>query len=523
MEEMIKIKKALISVSDKAGVVELAIKLEAMGVELISTGGTLKVLKEAGLQVISVSTFTGAPEIMGGRVKTLHPKIHAGILCRRDNDQDMDQLVQSDYRPIDLVVTNLYPFEQTVARDDSTDDDIIENIDIGGPSMIRAAAKNHRFVTVVVDPSDYSTLISQMEANGGETTLELRRHCAARVFQLSAQYEAAIAGYFAHGKPEIEEGFPSQLKPTFSGRIDLRYGENPHQQAAVYAQDGFAGPSLMKARQFSGKELSFNNYGDLDATLEMVLDFSEPFACVVKHANPCGAAVGATLAQAYQRAYESDPLSAFGSIIGLNRNVDMECARLLHDTPFVECILAPSFDEEAFKLLKKKKARRLLALSDILTGRPMDEVYFRYIRGGTLVQTADDRLIDTSELKVVTKRAPTDEELEALMFGWKIVKHTRSNAIVLAKDGATVGVGMGQTSRVDSGFMAVKRAGERAKGAVMASDAFFPMADGVEVATDAGVTAIIQPGGSKGDEQAIEAADKAGAAMVFTGVRHFRH
>ncbi len=523
MSDKVAIKRALISVSDKAGVVELASKLEAMGVELISTGGTLKVLKEAGLHVISVSTFTGAPEIMGGRVKTLHPRIHAGILCRRDNPQDMEQLVQADHRAIDLVIVNLYPFQQTVAREGASDEDIIENIDIGGPSMVRAAAKNHNFVTVVVDPADYDSLIQQMEANDGATDLEFRRHCAGRVFQLSAEYEAAIANYFAHGKPSGEAEFPEKLEPTFSGRVDLRYGENPHQKAAVYSLAGFSGPTLLKARQLSGKELSFNNYGDLDACLEMLLDFKEPFACVVKHANPCGAAVGSTHTEAYQRAYDSDPLSAFGSIIGINGNVDLECAKVLHETPFVECFLAASFSDEAFKLLKKKKARRLLTLPEILNGRPANENYFRFIRGGTLVQSADDRSIDSSELKVVTKRAPTDEELKALLFGWKVVKHTRSNAIVRAKDGATVGVGMGQTSRVDSGFMAVKRAGDRAQGAVMASDAFFPMADGVEVATDAGVTAIIQPGGSKGDEQAIEAADKAGAAMVFTGVRHFRH
>ncbi|MEA3297614.1 MAG: bifunctional phosphoribosylaminoimidazolecarboxamide formyltransferase/IMP cyclohydrolase, partial [candidate division Zixibacteria bacterium] len=317
--------------------------------------------------------------------------------------------------------------------------------------------------------------------------------------------------------------FPRQLTMNYTSKSKLRYGENPHQQAELYKREYHKGATLLRAEVLSGKELSYNNYGDLDATLDMLLDFDEPFACVLKHANPCGAATGTTLTEAYQRAYESDPLSAFGSIIGLNREVDIECAKQLHETPFVECILAPSFTEQAFKLLKKKKNRRLLALPEITEGRMKNEAVYKNIRGGMLVQTADDLITLESSLKVVTKRAPTPEELKSLMFAWKVVKHTKSNAIVLTRENATVGIGMGQTSRVDSGFMAVKRAGERAKGAVMASDAFFPMPDGVEVATDAGVTAIIQPGGSKGDDQAIEAADKADAAMVFTGVRHFKH
>ncbi len=523
MEDLVKIKRAVLSVSDKTGIEELGMKLQEMGVEIISTGGTLKRLKEAGVQAISVSTFTGAPEILGGRVKTLHPKVHAGILCRRDNQDDVDQMRELEYRFIDLVVVNLYPFQQTLAKVDADEAEIIENIDIGGPTMVRAAAKNFESVTVVTDPADYETLLEQMKEHDGTTELAFRRECAAKAFALTAQYDAAVAGYFAGGKEEEGIMFPKRLCLNFTFRSKLRYGENPHQKASIYAKDGYTAASLLSAEVLSGKELSYNNYNDLDACLDMLLDFQEPFACVLKHANPCGAAVGETLAEAYKLAYESDPLSAYGSIIGLNKEIDMATAKLLHETPFVECILAPSFTEEALALLKKKKNRRLLALPDITKGRMKNQMVYRYIRGGLLVQTADDIVTLESSLKVVTKRAPTPEELKSLLFAWKVVKHTKSNAIVLAKGNATVGIGMGQTSRVDSSFMAVKRAGERAKGAVMASDAFFPMPDAVEVATDAGVTAIIQPGGSKGDENAIAAADKANVAMVFTGTRHFKH
>jgi phosphoribosylaminoimidazolecarboxamide formyltransferase/IMP cyclohydrolase len=339
---------------------------------------------------------------------------------------------------------------------------------------------------------------------------------------MTADYDTAVAGYFAGGKPE-EGGFPPVLTHTYLKKSGLRYGENPHQQAALYADGSYTGPTLLGGEQLSGKELSYNNYGDLSACMDMLLDFSEPFACVLKHANPCGAATADNLAEAYRQAYESDPLSAFGSIIGLNREVDIETARLLHETHFVECMLAPGFTEEAFKLLKKKKARRLLVVPEITQGRMRGDFVYKHIAGGLLMQNADEHEISAEDLKVVTKREPTKEELKSLLFAWRVVKHTKSNAIVLAKGTATVGIGMGQTSRVDAGALAVKRAGDRAKGAVMASDAFYPMPDGVEVGTEAGVTAIIQPGGSKGDEQAIEAADKAGATMVFTGVRHFKH
>jgi len=523
MEENIKIKRALISVSDKSGLEELVKELDKLGVEIISTGGTLKKIKETSVQAISVSAFTGSPEVMDGRVKTLHPKIHGAILYRRDNPKDIEQLAQLESKSIDLLIVNLYPFKETLARPGATDDEIIENIDIGGPSLIRAGSKNFSAVTVVVDPSDYAELLKQLNENDGTTTLAFRKQCAAKAFSLTCSYDSAIAGYFNESRDKDESKFPEIFTPKYNFKAKLRYGENPHQDAAVYSSETYPGASLINAEILSGKELSYNNYGDLDACLDMLLDFSEPFACVLKHANPCGAAVGETLAEAYKHAYESDPLSAYGSIIGLNKVVDMETAKLLHETFFVECFLAPGFTDDAFKLLKKKKARRILALPDIEKGRLQGDMTYKPILGGLLVQTSDALETKASELKVVTKRAPTDKEIKDLLFAWKMVKHTKSNAIVLVKDGATVGVGMGQTSRVDAGALAVKRAKERSEGAVMASDAFFPMSDGVEVATDAGVTAIIQPGGSKGDEQAIEAADKAGAAMVFTGIRHFKH
>ena len=523
MSDQQKIKRALISVSDKTGVVELARKLDELGIEIISTGGTMKAIREADIHAVSVSTFTGSPEVMGGRVKTLHPKVHAAILFRRDNASDVEQLAELESKGIDLVVVNLYPFKETLAQAKATDADLIEKIDIGGPSMLRSAAKNHADVTVLVDPSDYDELITLLEKNDCTTSFEFRRKCAGKAFAMTSDYDTAINGYFAHGKPEKENRFPTVYTPTFNFKSSLRYGENPHQEAGLYADSSYTGPTLLNGEQLAGKELSYNNYGDLDACLDMLLDFSEPFACVLKHANPCGAATGATLAEAYKAAHESDPLSAFGSIIGLNQIVDIETARLLHETLFVECMLAPGFTDEAFKLLKKKKARRLLVVPEIANGRQTGNTVSKYIAGGLLMQDADDKQITQADLTVVTKRKPTNDEMKSLLFAWKIVKHTKSNAIVLAKDSATVGIGMGQTSRVDAGALAVKRAGERAKGAVMASDAFYPMPDGVEIGTDAGVTAIIQPGGSKGDEAAIEAADKAGATMVFTGVRHFKH
>jgi phosphoribosylaminoimidazolecarboxamide formyltransferase / IMP cyclohydrolase len=527
MPDKLKIKRALVSVSDKTGVVELCQALDKLGIEIISTGGTMKTLRDADIHVVSVSTFTGSPEILGGRVKTLHPKIHAGILYRRGNLEDEEQMQQAEFRGIDLVVVNLYPFKQTVAKSDASEEEIIENIDIGGPSMIRAAAKNFESVTVVADPSDYQTLLDQMKTNKGGTTLAFRRTCAGKAYAMTADYDTAVAAYFARTqkgvKSEEPQQFPKHLILNYDQVSSLRYGENPHQAASLYADKNWHAPSLIRAEILAGKELSYNNYGDLDACLDLLLEFSEPFACVLKHANPCGAAGGKTIAEAYKLAYDSDPLSAYGSIIGLNKEVDLACAELLHETPFVECILAPKYSDQALSLLMKKKTRRLLALPEISKGRIKGLNAFKFLQGGLLVQNADDIETSKLQLQAVTKRAPTPAEISSLLFAWKVVKHTKSNAIVLAKGSATVGIGMGQTSRVDSAFMAVKRAGDRAKGSVMASDAFFPMTDGLEMGTNAGVTAVIQPGGSKGDPEVIEAADKAGIAMVFTGIRHFKH
>jgi len=527
MTDKIKIKRALVSVSDKTGIVDLCAALGKLGVEIISTGGTLKTLRDADIHVVSVSTFTGSPEILGGRVKTLHPKVHAGILYRRGNAEDEEQMQQAEFKGIDLVVVNLYPFKQTVAKSGVTEDEIIENIDIGGPSMVRSAAKNFESVAIVCAPADYPTLLDQLKANKGATNLAFRRACAGKAYMLTADYDTAVSGYFARtaATPAAvtpQEMFPRRLNLQFDQVSSLRYGENPHQSASLYEDKAYTAPTLLKAQILAGKELSYNNYGDLDACLDMLLEFSEPFACVLKHANPCGAAAGNSISEAYKAAYESDPLSAFGSIIGLNKTVDLACAELLHETPFVECILAPKFTDDALALLTKKKTRRLLALPQIEQGRVAGLAAYKFIRGGLLVQSADDAET-TVQLQVVSKRSPTAEEIRSLLFAWKVVKHTKSNAIVLAKETATVGIGMGQTSRVDSAFMAVKRAGDRARGAVMASDAFFPMTDGLLTGTSAGVTAVIQPGGSKGDPEVIAAADTAGIAMVFTGIRHFKH
>jgi phosphoribosylaminoimidazolecarboxamide formyltransferase/IMP cyclohydrolase len=523
MIDMMKIKRALISVSDKTGLVELARALTKHEVEILSTGGTLAALKKEGIHAVSVSTFTGAPEILSGRVKTLHPKIHAGILARRDNEDDCAELTHHEYKPIDMVVVNLYPFEKTAANPHATEDEIIENIDIGGPTMVRAAAKNFAGVAVVTDSRDYQLIIEELDKNQGALGLELRKKLGAQAFALTERYDRAISGYFAGIGGKAGDDFPERLKFSFSLKSELRYGENPHQKGAFYRDAAFVGPTLAQARILSGKPLSYNNISDLDACLDMLLDFDEPFAVVLKHANPCGAATGATPADAYRDALASDPLSAFGSVIGLNKKVDMDAARLIHETHFVECLLAPGYDDDALELMKKKKNRRILELLEITGGRPPRETVFKYVRGGILCQTADESDVDKAALRVVTKREPSEEELKSLLFAWKVVKHTKSNAIVIARGTATVGIGMGQTSRVDSSALAVKRAGNRARGAVLASDAFFPMPDGLEVAAEAGVTAFIQPGGSKGDPQVIEAADRAGAAMVFTGIRHFKH
>lgn len=506
------IKRALISVYDKTGVEKLAAYLAKKGVEIISSGGTYDVLSKAGIPVRSVSDITDSAEILDGRVKTLHPAIHAGILARTDQ---LKQLQESGLEPFDLVVVNLYPFEQVIAGGVQVNE-ALEHIDIGGPAMLRAAAKNYPRVTVVCSPEYYDNLIDQMEKNSGDTTIEFRKEMAQKVFARTTAYDNAIAGYLA----ESGEPFVDYITLSFKKQNLLRYGENPHQQAALYLDPSYEYTSLAKARVLSGKELSFNNLWDLEAALQIVSDFDKPFAVVIKHTNPCGAAVGETLAEAYSKAYESDPLSAFGSVIGLNRTVDVQTAKLIHKTHFVECVLAPDFTPAALELMKKKKQRRLVAVGELSKNGSLE---IRAITGGALLQTRDTAEIKPENLRVVTKVKPTNRQIDDLLFAFKAVKHVKSNAVIICKNGATVGIGPGQTSRVDSSIIAVRKAGDRAKGAVAASDAFFPMPDGLEVLAEAGVRAVIQPGGSKGDTDIIAAADRLGVAMVFTGIRHFKH
>lgn len=530
MQDSIKINRAIISVSDKTGLAELGKKLKELDVEMISTGGTMAELKKADIQVVSIQTFTGAPEILGGRVKTLHPKVHAGILFKRDDQDHQEEMTQQECKGIDLVVVNLYPFEQTLAREDASDQEKIENIDIGGPTMIRAAAKNFSAVAVVTNPSDYESVIAEMKDNDGCLTSATRERLAGKAFGMIAHYDRIISDYFGGEKTTTKKDSTSSAPAggdsydlSFGKVQDLRYGENPHQTAAFYRLKGYNGVTLADAKQLSGKELSYNNIADIDATLDMILEFSEPFAAVVKHANPCGAACAETLAEAYRMALETDPLSAFGSIIGLNRVVDIDTAQLLHKTKFVECMLAPGFTDEALALLRKKKARRLLSLPSISENLLFSEKVHKYVRGGLLIQDQDSIDVDLDKITVPTKMKPTDKEMESMIFGYKLIKYVKSNAVLICQGKATVGIGMGQTSRVDSSALAVKRAGDRARGGTCASDAFFPMPDGLEVVAEAGVTAIIQPGGSKGDPDVIAAADRLNVSMVFTGIRHFRH
>lgn len=510
------IKRALISVFDKSGLVPFASELAAQGVEILSTGGTKRALEEAGLAVTSVSDVTGFPEILDGRVKTLHPNIHSGLLAIRDNEKHVQQLNKHDIQPIDLVVVNLYPFKETISKPGVTFEEAIENIDIGGPSMLRAAAKNHNDVTVVVDPVDYETVLVEMKEAGG-TKKETRKKLAAKVFRHTAAYDALIAGYL---NEQVDEKFPEQLTFTYEKKQDLRYGENPHQQAAFYREPLGGANSIANAEQLNGKELSYNNINDANAALRMIGEFSEPAAVAVKHMNPCGIGVGDTLFEAYGRAYEADPVSIFGGIVALNREVDANVAAKLKEI-FLEIIIAPSFSQDALDLLTKKKNLRLLTVN--MKNEAAHEDLLTAVRGGVLIQEEDRYGFDEAEITVPTKRKPTDDEWKALKLGWKAVKHVKSNAIVLANDKQTVGVGAGQMNRVGAAEIAVKQAKDRIGGAAMASDAFFPMDDTVEAAAKAGITAIIQPGGSIRDEDSIKKADEYGMTMVFTGVRHFKH
>ncbi|WP_406676861.1 bifunctional phosphoribosylaminoimidazolecarboxamide formyltransferase/IMP cyclohydrolase [Moorella sp. ACPs] len=511
-------KRALLSVSDKTGLVDLARGLVELGWELISTGGTARTLTAAGLPVTEVAAVTGFPEILDGRVKTLHPKIHGGILAR-PTPEHLEQLREQGIQPIDLVVVNLYPFRETIARPGVTPEEAIENIDIGGPAMVRAAAKNHERVAVVVDPASYSEVLAELREKGNLSPAT-RRRLAAAAFAHTAAYDAAIAAYLQR-LIRKEEIFPVHFVLSGEKVQDLRYGENPHQQAAFYRLPAVPPGSLAGARQLQGKELSYNNLMDLDAAWNLASDFKEPVAAIIKHTNPCGVARGTTPAQAYHLAYAADPVSAFGGIVALNRTVDAATAREMTEI-FLEAVIAPDFTPEALEILKSKPNLRLLAAGSVAACR-VQEYQVRPVSGGFLVQEPDYHLLDPEHLKVVTARKPEAGEMEDLLFAWQVVKHVKSNAIVVVKDGVTLGIGAGQMNRVGAARIALEQAGARAKGAVLASDAFFPFGDTVALAAEAGITAIIQPGGSVRDEESVKAADAARIAMVFTGIRHFRH
>lgn len=508
-------KRALISVSNKYNLIPFAQRLQDMDYEIISTGGTLKLLVDSGIDAKSVETVTGFPEILEGRVKTLHPKVHGGLLAKREEKSHMEALQENDIDPIDMVVVNLYPFKETVTKQGATEEDIIENIDIGGPTMLRAAAKNFKDVIVVVDPVDYEKIAENLESGG--LSEETRKRLAAKVFRHTANYDAMIARYF---NETTDEMFPKDYTFTYEKVQDLRYGENPHQQAAFYEDVQYKGISLATAKQLHGKELSFNNIQDANAALEIVAEYDEPAVVAVKHMNPCGIGLADNLSDAFKRAYEADPISIFGGIIACNREVDKETAEQMHEI-FLEIVMAPSFTDNAKKVLMQKKNIRLLEMTDAEEEQKTEKI--TTVKGGILVQTSDDGKVEEADLEVVTDRKPTAEEIEDLLFSWKAVKHVKSNAIVLAKNKQTVGIGAGQMNRIGAANIAIEQADEKAKGAVMASDAFFPMPDTVEAAAKAGVTAIIQPGGSKRDQDSIDVCNSNGIAMVYTNMRHFKH
>jgi phosphoribosylaminoimidazolecarboxamide formyltransferase/IMP cyclohydrolase len=522
--------RALLSVSDKSGILDLARALDRHGVELVSTGGTAKAIRDAGLPVRDISDLTGFPEMMDGRVKTLHPVVHGGLLAVRDNPEHVASMTEHGIGPIDLVVVNLYPFAQTVAKG-ADRDEIIENIDIGGPSMVRSAAKNHSHVAIVTDPADYAALVEELDASAGATSLDTRRRFAAKAYAATAAYDSAIAGWFA----SVDQGetLPQTLPLAFTRADTLRYGENPHQTAALYLPNTGATRGIAQGQQLQGKELSYNNYNDADAALELVSEFRDgpPTVVIVKHANPCGVATGDTLLEAYQAALACDSVSAFGGIIALNRPLDGETARAISGI-FTEVVCAPDADDEARAIFAAKKNLRLIVTGE-LPDPARGGLAIKSIAGGLLVQSRDNGLLAAEELKVVTKRAPTEQELADCRFAWTVAKHVKSNAIVYAKGGSTAGVGAGQMNRLESARIAAWKAKDAADkagwaeprtiGSAVASDAFFPFADGLLAAVEAGATAVIQPGGSIRDAEVIAAADEAGLAMVFTGMRHFRH
>ncbi len=517
---MASIKRALISVSDKTGVVDMAKGLEALGAEILSTGGTAKALRDAGVKVTDVAAYTGSPEILDGRVKTLHPKIHGGLLGRRSVPAHVDQMKQHNIGPIDVVVVNLYPFESTISKPNCHFDDAIENIDIGGPSMLRSAAKNHDDVLVVVDPADYQRVLEAAKDN--TVTRALRRELAMKVFQHTARYDSLIAGYLEKQVQGGEVKFPKILSLQFDLAETLRYGENPHQQGAFYRERISNEPSVSRGKILHGKAMSYNNFLDANSALELAKEYDETAVAIIKHNNPCGVALGATPVEAYVKARETDPISAFGGVIAFNRPVDLAAAKEITST-FVEVVIAPGFAEDALAELKRKKDLRLLDVGP-LTKVKQEGYDLKKLVGGLIVQDRDlGVLTDLRALPVPTVRKPTDEEYAACAFAWKVCKHVKSNAIIYAKPGQTVGIGAGQMSRVDSVKLAAMKAQLPVKGCVMASDAFFPFRDGLDAAAQAGITAVIQPGGSIRDAEIVKAADEHGLAMIMTGMRHFRH
>jgi phosphoribosylaminoimidazolecarboxamide formyltransferase/IMP cyclohydrolase len=514
-----RINRALISVSDKGGLIEFVQALKLLGVEIISTGGTAKALREGRIPVRDVSEITGFPEMMDGRIKTLHPRVHGGLLALRNNPDHVNAMEEHGIEPIDLVVVNLYPFAQTIAKEGVTTADAIEQIDIGGPAMIRSAAKNYADVTVVVSPQQYQLVLQEMQNNDGAITFALRRQLAAAAFSHTANYDGVVANYF--NKVNDSSGFSETRRLTLHKLNDLRYGENPHQQAALYAMDDRKPPAgtLASASLLSGKEMSFNNYVDAEAAWQFVCDFDDVACAIIKHTNPAGVALGQTAAEAYKKALATDPVSAFGGIVAFNRTVDAEAA---HEVTKIvtDIVIAPEYDEDAVEVLKTRKNLRVLQMGT--TARTSD-IQYRQISGGMLVQTPDDYRVSEKDLKVVTEKQPTSAEIRALLFAWTVCKHTKSNAIVYAREGQTIGVGAGQMSRVDSVRIGAMRANLPLKGSVLASDAFFPFRDGIEEAAKHGITAVIQPGGSLRDAEVIAAANELGLAMVFTGIRHFKH
>lgn len=517
-----KINRALISVSDKSGVVEFATALAKFGVEIISTGGTAKALRDAGLSVTDVSEITGFPEMMDGRVKTLHPKIHGAFLALRDNADHVASMSEHGIEPIDLVVVNLYPFEQTIAKTGVTLAEAVENIDIGGPAMIRSAAKNWRDVAVVTDASLYGEIVSELNANDGSLSLDTRAKLAAAAYTRTAEYDSAISTFLSEPPASARGQFVPEQKIQLTKVVDLRYGENPHQKAALYTGNG---DGIANAEQLHGKEMSFNNYVDADAAWALVNDFDELAVAIIKHTNPSGVGVGATNEEAYRRALATDPVSAFGGIVAFNRKVDAEVAGSVNEV-FTEVVVAPDYDVEALELFKSKKNLRVLRLGQSKIQNPKSEIEYRQISGGFLVQDRDLHQLSTADLNIVTKRQPTDIELRSMMLAWAVCKHVKSNAIVFANEYQTLGVGAGQMNRVDSVRIAAIRADRfdlPLAGAALASDAFFPFRDNVDEAAKLGITAIIQPGGSIKDDESIAAADEHNIAMAFTGIRHFKH